>query len=122
MYLIRNERQLRIYDFEGGRGFEPDFVLILRKDGDGWKYQIFIEPKGKHILQYDERKEKFLLLIDVEESRCRIIGLPMYNRKNGEQYKKFDEEFWEYVHEIHERHEKMTLIRAGLHFDFAERW
>ena len=29
IYLLRNERQLKIYDFKGGRSFEPDYLLFL---------------------------------------------------------------------------------------------
>ena len=106
-YLIRNERQLKIYDFEEGRGFEPDFVLILRKKGEELMYQIFIEPKGKHIFQYDAWKESFLSSINDSEkivlldgSENRLIGLPMYNQESTEQREKFDQEFRKYLAEI----------------------
>ena len=32
-YLFRNERDVRIYSFENGNAFEPDFVLFLRRKG-----------------------------------------------------------------------------------------
>ena len=46
--LVRNERQFPIYSFDGGRRFEPDYVLFLRKNSETW--QIFIEPKGGHLI------------------------------------------------------------------------
>ena len=50
IYLIRNERHFKIYSFSEGQAFEPDFVLFLQeKNGDILSYQIFIEPKGKHL-------------------------------------------------------------------------
>ena len=29
MFLVRNERQLHIYSFDGGERFEPDYLLFL---------------------------------------------------------------------------------------------
>ena len=50
IYLIRNERHFKIYNFDDGQAFEPDFVLFLRqKNGNTLTYQLFIEPKGKFI-------------------------------------------------------------------------
>ena len=48
VYLIRNERVLKIYSFEDGERFEPDYLLILENDNkiEDKQYQIFIEPKG----------------------------------------------------------------------------
>ncbi|MBQ2644499.1 methylase, partial [bacterium] len=45
VYLIRNERQLKLFSFDGGERFEPDYVLIMTKqEGDITdQYQIFIE-------------------------------------------------------------------------------
>ena len=86
VYLVRNERAAKIYSFEDGAGFEPDFVLFLQK-GDGVEqYQIFIEPKGTHLLEHDAWKEKFLrelkdkAKVFVDDDRYKIWGLPFYNR------------------------------------------
>ena len=47
IYLARNERHFKIYNFDDGQAFEPDFVLFLReKDGNLLTYQMFVEPKG----------------------------------------------------------------------------
>ena len=60
---MRNERQMHIYSFEGGERFEPDYVLFLQKDKtDGFEqFQVFIEPKGAHLVENDKWKEDFLL-------------------------------------------------------------
>ena len=63
VYLVRNEREFHIYSFEDGSRFEPDYVIFLRKSEiDGFEQiQIFVEPKGTHLLDKDAWKEKFLL-------------------------------------------------------------
>ena len=63
VFLIRNERQFHLYSFEGGERFEPDYVLFLQKETiDGYEQlQIFIEPKGGHLVDKDKWKEDFLL-------------------------------------------------------------
>lgn len=89
IHLVRNERHFKIFNFDDGRAFEPDFVLFLKhkKDNINQHYQIFIEPKGKHLLQGDAWKEKFLLSLK-EKHYCNLLwenkeyliwGLPFYN-------------------------------------------
>lgn len=94
VYLVRNERlaPLAIYSFETGERFEPDFLLFLRKKGQPYKQQqIYVEPKGTHLLETDKWKEEFLLAIEqnavphtiyVDNTDYRIIGLPFYNQEN----------------------------------------
>ena len=90
---MRNERipSLAIYEFDTGERFEPDFLLFLRDKGtDGYiQEQIYIEPKGGHLLDKDKWKEEFLLKIEsqgvpvkkyVDDNRYRILGLPFFNR------------------------------------------
>ena len=90
IYLVRNEKDLKIYDFEEGRPFEPDFVLFLRVKGSKEKYdnlQLFIEPKGKHLLVTDKWKNDFLKQIkamaDVtwctQSDNFAVWGIPFYN-------------------------------------------
>lgn len=89
IYLVRNELDLKIYAFEDGAAFEPDFVLFMRhKDSDDKfdNIQIFIEPKGAHIEAKDKWKEEFLLQIGEEailtfetpNNKYRIWGLPFF--------------------------------------------
>jgi type III restriction enzyme len=91
IYLLRNEEVYKIYDFEQGRGFMPDFILFL-KDAN-LQYQIFIEPKGEHLIAVDQWKEDFLKqitqkysfdkIIQAENPNYRLIGLPFFNEKNN---------------------------------------
>lgn len=91
VFLVRNERQLHIYSFNGGERFEPDYLLFLHKqNGDGYEQlQVFIEPKGTHLLQNDKWKEDFLLEIEnkavakkiyVDDNMYRIWGYHFFNR------------------------------------------
>ncbi|CAG8640753.1 5152_t:CDS:1, partial [Racocetra fulgida] len=51
IYLVRNERFFKLYNFEDGKPFEPDYVLFLRQKNPSKKsyYQVFIEPKGAYL-------------------------------------------------------------------------
>ena len=95
IYLVRNEgfKELAIYDFDTGERFEPDFLLFLRKKNqDGWRQeQLFIEPKGEHLVAHDQWKEEFLLRISdegvpikkyVDDHEYSIYGLPFFNRES----------------------------------------
>jgi type III restriction enzyme len=101
IYLIRNERHFKIFSFSNGQAFEPDFVLFLQeKNGKMLTYQIFIEPKGKHLKEYDKWKEKFLKEINEKykdeilefttkrkTQKYRLIGVPFYNNTDENQFK-----------------------------------
>lgn len=91
VYLMRNERQMHIYSFDGGERFEPDYVLFLQKENtDGFEQlQVFIEPKGTHLLEEDKWKEDFLLQIQKEsipvktfadDNNYHIWGFHFFNR------------------------------------------
>lgn len=90
--LVRNEKDVRIFSFDEGRAFEPDYVLFLRIKGTDNRYdnlQIFIEPKGNQLLKTDQWKEDFLLQIkkmgDVQwvtkANSYEVWGLPFYNEE-----------------------------------------
>jgi len=101
VYLHRNEKDFYIYSFEGGRKFEPDFVLFLKKNENSQviTYQIFIEPKGEHLIPKDKWKEDFLKSIEsrakitviYENKDFKLYGLPFYNKALKE--KEFKNEF-----------------------------
>ena len=102
IYLLRNERQMHIYSFDGGERFEPDYVLFLQKDKeDGYEQiQVFIEPKGTHLLEKDKWKEDFLLQLKedavvvktyVDDNRYHIWGLHFFNR--DQRYSEFVNDF-----------------------------
>jgi len=94
IYLIRNERELKIYDKQG-RAFEPDFLLFCKqREGDELTFQVFIEPKGAHLLSHDKWKEEFLKEIRVEKRTIEIhtdtyliTAVPFYNYDNENDFK-----------------------------------
>jgi type III restriction enzyme len=107
IYLLRNEEVYKIYDFEQGRGFQPDFILFLRNKGKNeMYYQIFIEPKGNEFIGNDGTfktgkegwKEKFLeaitekygfeKVIKAENKTYRLIGFPFFNKNYNTNFKK----------------------------------
>jgi len=104
IYLIRNERFFKIFNFDDGKATEPDFVLFLinAKNKIKLHYQIFIEPKGNHLLKQDAWKESFLKSLQSEhkleqlwkDKKYTVWGMPFYN----EEFKK--SEFETYFNEI----------------------
>ena len=99
IYLIRNESYFKVYNFADGQAFEPDFVLFLiQKTREILTYQVFIEPKGKHLKEHDKWKEKFLreireqfagkvLTLNVG-TKYRLVGVPFYNTEDENEFKK----------------------------------
>ncbi len=104
IYLLRNEGYFKVFRFSDGAAIEPDFVLFLtEKDtANKFSYQIFIEPKGEHLIKEDKWKEEFLSELRksyyinpstiYESDKFRLVGLPFYNNKD-EYYLKFKESF-----------------------------
>jgi len=98
VYLVRNERFFKLFNFEDGRAVEPDFVLYLvnHKPSKSVFYQIFIEPKGDQFKDADGNfenskegwKQTFLMKIKKEhqveilwkDKEYIIWGMPFYNR------------------------------------------
>lgn len=85
------------YNFDDGRAFQPDFALFLR-DGSGalLTYQLFVEPKGKHLGERDKWKETFLAEITAEcagkaltfeNKKYRLIGVPFYNNEDENRFR-----------------------------------
>ena len=97
IYLIRNERHFKIYNFDDGEGFEPDFVLFLReKNGNTLIRQIFIEPKGKYLQAHEKWKKDFLEEIkekfsgetlEFQTKKHKLIGVPFYDNQNERQFR-----------------------------------
>ena len=105
VYLLRNEEVYKIYDFEQGRGFEPDFLLFLKGDSGNLYYQVFIEPKGsqfadksgrfkeakegwkEEILEKISKKYEGDKILKAENKEYKLIGLPLYNHKNSKEFK-----------------------------------
>lgn len=97
--LLRNESFFQLFDFDEGRAFEPDFIMLLkqRKTKTISIYQIIIEAKGDQFKDskggFDNSKEgwkqKFLLEMEdiaeinikYENKHFKLLGLPFYNEK-----------------------------------------
>ena len=98
VYLIRNERKVKIVEINGTRGFMPDFLLYLQ--GEDYTYQVFLEPKGGHLQLEDRWKEDFLVSlskndnIDVlsENNEVRLLGIKFFSNE-GDKKKEFREDF-----------------------------
>ena len=106
VYLLRNEEVYTIYDFKKGMGFQPDFLLFLKQKEKNLYYQVFIEPKGEQFSDssgaFKESKEgwKEDFLSDItskyvdtkilkfESKDYMLIGLPLFNVKNKEEFRK----------------------------------
>ena len=82
---MRNERFFKLYRFSDAKATEPDFVLFMTAKDDNTKvvYQLFIEPKGEHLIYNDIWKEDFLLEIEDEAKielyqnrQFRLVGMP----------------------------------------------
>ncbi|MCX7641341.1 MAG: DEAD/DEAH box helicase family protein [Elusimicrobiales bacterium] len=103
--LLRNEKHFQIYDFDTGQPFEPDFLLLLKnKNQKIITYQIFIEAKGDQFkdkygkFEYSKEgwKEKFLLrfkseakpVLEFENEKFIILGLPFYNKLLENEFEK----------------------------------
>jgi len=96
--LLRNEKFFQVFDFDEGRAFEPDFIMILKKRNKTISiYQIFIEPKGDQFKDSQGKfenskegwKQKFLLGMEekaetdfkLENKNFKLVGMPFYNEK-----------------------------------------
>ena len=94
--LLRNEKFFQIFDFDEGRAFEPDFIMILKRRNKVINiYQIFIEPKGDQFKDNQGKfenskegwKQEFLLEMEgkadidlkLEDKHFKLMGLPFYN-------------------------------------------
>lgn len=90
IYLLRNERFFKLYRFSDAKATEPDFVLFMTEIGGDKEvvYQLFIEPKGEHLIYNDIWKEEFLQEIENEakielyqNQQFKLIGMPFYNEE-----------------------------------------
>ena len=77
-------------------------MLFLReKSGELLVYQLFIEPKGKHIEEHDMWKEDFLKEIktqferktlNFDDKKYRLVGVPFYNTEDENEFRESLEE------------------------------
>ncbi|MHA1540689.1 MAG: DEAD/DEAH box helicase family protein [Alphaproteobacteria bacterium] len=106
--LVRNENDLKLYLFENGAGFEPDFILFFETN-EKQKYQVFIEPKGSNLLKVDTEiakndflkeitrlsNENTLELAEYENKSYKILGLQLYNEEIENKTNRMKKEFTE---------------------------
>ncbi len=102
VFLLRNEKFFKIFDFKNGDATEPDFVLFLvdQNQTKSVQYQIFIEPKGEHLAVKDQWKEDLLtslkdeakVVLLTQSDKIFVWGLPFYNNAEEEV---FDDSFKE---------------------------
>lgn len=86
IYLLRNEKDVRLYSFDNGDQYEPDFILFLHKKGytpDQGNIQLFIESKGEHLRKEDMWKENALQAISQRalingDNNITIAGMPFF--------------------------------------------
>lgn len=137
-YLFRNERDVRIYSFDNGNAFEPDFVLFLRRKGRTDVYdniQIFIEPKGENLRKEDKWKEDFLMELK-EKAEVRwltktdsynVWGVPFFTEdKSDDFHNAFDKEILSppFYLPLYPFHIACGILESGdaLTEDGVERW
>ncbi|RKS87082.1 type III restriction enzyme [Orbus hercynius] len=94
IYLIRNDEQstrFKLTEFDGVRGFMPDFILLMKNKHEDAYYQVFLEPKGDDRLLGDKWKEDMLEAINEEniifldgDDNIRLIGIKFFadSRRN----------------------------------------
>ena len=94
--------KIKVFD-KYGRAFEPDFLLFCsEKTNQQLTFQVFIEPKGAHLIGYDKWKEDFLKEIGNEQKSIKIhtdtykiTAVPFYNYGNENEFKKVLENTFE---------------------------
>ncbi len=107
-FLLRNEKAVKLFAFKSGQGFEPDYILFLRKKGKemGKVLQLFIEPKGKHLQSNDSWKQELLEDIEwrdkvstlFEGDEYWVYGLPFYD-ETGQGNAQFKKAFQQLLHD-----------------------
>lgn len=89
IYLLRNEKDLKIYSFTSGDAYQPDYILFLRRKNEDDKtdyIQIFIEPKGEHLRSTDKWKEDSMkeirenadIRFSTQNTNFNVWGMPFF--------------------------------------------
>lgn len=96
IYLIRNDEQatrFKLTEFDGVRGFMPDFIMIITDETDNAYYQVLLEPKGDDRLLDDAWKEKMLetlndknSIIIKEINNVRLVGIKFYAKSKTKEF------------------------------------
>lgn len=88
VFLIRNDERstrLTIREFDGVRGFMPDFIFYLQNKDH--ILQVYVEPKGEYLVPTDLWKQDLLEEIQVgkgisiiaEDDKVRLSGVKFFN-------------------------------------------
>ncbi|EXR50737.1 hypothetical protein [Acinetobacter baumannii] len=89
IYVIRNDEKttrFKLTEFNGVRGFMPDFIMLMRDKAEtDVYYQVFLEPKGDDRLIQDAWKEGILaaindpnlIIIDTDDN-VRLVGIKFF--------------------------------------------
>lgn len=96
IYLIRNDENstgFKLTEFNGVRGFMPDFLLIMRNKQTNDYYQVFIEVKGEQLVSSDQWKEHMLekinhtdLVVIKEDLHVRLVGIKFFIGQNHDEF------------------------------------
>ncbi|MFI3804953.1 MULTISPECIES: DEAD/DEAH box helicase family protein [Vagococcus] len=95
VFLIRNDERstrLTIREFDSVRGFMPDFILYLQNED--YILQVYIEPKGKHLVATDIWKQNLLeeiqvgegIIIISEDENVRLSGVKFFNETQRDDF------------------------------------
>lgn len=83
---LNSSDDITIYD-----GFMPDFILYL--SDEDFIYQVYIEPKGEHLVVRDCWKQDILKSIDsdkfeilVEDNNVKLYGIKFYTGMNSKDF------------------------------------
>ena len=96
IYVIRNDEQatrFKLTEFDGVRGFMPDFIMIITDKSDNTYYQVLIEPIGGDRLLDDAWKEEMLEKINDRTSiimneidDVRLVGIKFYVKNKTNEF------------------------------------
>jgi len=99
IYLLRNEKDFKIYSFTSGEAYQPDYVLFLKKENNTEKadyIQIFIEPKGEYLRTTDKWKEDAMkeirsnadIQFSTQGTNFNIWGMPFFTESKHQIFDK----------------------------------
>jgi type III restriction enzyme len=91
IYLIRNERDVKILTNPVGHLNQTSFCFVKRKMETIFTYQVFVEPKGDHLKSYDKWKEDFMREIkkkrktlNVHTEKYLVTAVPLFYSESQE--------------------------------------
>ncbi len=106
-FVVRNDGfdEFKLYNFENGKGFEPDFLLFGRDEsGESGEFECIFEAKGEDRAdnKTNKWKEEFLALLDgktlqksengFSTEKLNLKGFPFFKKENNAKFKeKFEE-------------------------------